>query len=355
MARKIETSEQKKEFEKMISRLFQSGNINFLFGSGASAPAIMVAGNIEANIAQHLEKGEDDKAAALTAELLAAVQTPTNIWLKQDAQLSKFEKSKTADASKVLSSYKDFLGNLEDLLIARKNSLLPKQANIFTTNYDLFLEKASEDFQGLVFNDGFTRSLNLKSQYELSSRTFFNAIYNKGNLYNYEVEVPVLNFIKVHGSLSWKKDKEKILFNCISRDLSEKATKEQIQEFNNLFSVVLPKREKFKETIMDRTYYDLLRIFANELDKESTLLIAFGFSFLDEHIKDITLRALKNPTLKLVIFAYNQTAVDSLSNIFNGYSNVEIFCPEGKTNIDFSAFNSVIHSILHPPPAKEEK
>ncbi len=49
---------------------------------------------------------------------------------------------------------------------------------------------------------------------------------------------------------------------------------------------------------MDSTYYELLRIYNNELDREGTLLVSFGFSFGDKHILDITRRALKNPTLR---------------------------------------------------------
>ena len=60
-----------------------------------------------------------------------------------------------------------------------------------------------------------------------------------------------------------------------------------------LFYMILPKKDKFKETLLNRVYYDMLRIYANELDKENTLLITNGFSFDDEHILDITKRALK--------------------------------------------------------------
>lgn len=355
MAKVIETNEQKTEFSKNISRLFQSGNINFILGSGASSPAISVAGNIESDIKTNLDNGNELKAFELTAKLLTEVQAPTNIWLKSPEQFTPTEKTKSTQVAKTLSSYKELIANIEDLLNARKNSLLAKQANIFTTNYDLFLEKASEEFQGIVFNDGFARTLNLKSQHAFSSRTFFNALYNKGNLYNYKVEVPAINIIKLHGSLSWKKYEESIQFECEVKQLKDNPTPDEIHSFNNSFSVVLPRKEKFKETIMDRTYYDLLRIFANEMDKEGTLLVSFGFSFLDEHIRDITLRSLKNPTLKLVAFAYDKAAVTSLKELFSGYSNVDIICPEENKTIAFDEFNRIVHEILNPPNNSESK
>ncbi|MEZ4704704.1 MAG: SIR2 family protein [Bdellovibrionota bacterium] len=349
MANVVKTNEDKVKFREAITRLFQSGNINFILGSGASYPAIAVAGNIENKIQTALEDGKTDEAEGKIYDLIKGVKAP----------FTGTESDKTKSTTK---NYQDFIGKVESILIERKSSLIPKQANIFTTNYDLFLEKASEFYPAIIFSDGFVRTPNLKAEYEFSSRSFFNATYNKGNLYNYKVEVPTINFIKIHGSLSWKKDEnilgteeDKILFNAISNFPKASATTvEQKKEFNEQFAVVLPRKDKFRETIMDRTYYDLLRIYSNELDKENTLLVAFGFSFQDEHIRDITVRALKNPTLRLVVFAYDNLAEKSLAKLFNGYSNVDIYSAEGKgKTIDYAAFINALDEILNPP--EEEK
>ena len=57
------------------------------------------------------------------------------------------------------------------------------------------------------------------------------------------------------------------------------------------------------------TYYELLRMFSNNIDKENAVLFVFGFSFADEHIREIVNRAVKsNPTLLVVIFAFNEEA-----------------------------------------------
>ena len=44
----------------------------------------------------------------------------------------------------------------------------------------------------------------------------------------------------------------------------------------------------------------MLRIYANSLELENSLLIVFGFSFSDEHVREVTVRALRNATLKVV-------------------------------------------------------
>ncbi len=355
MASVIKTKKDKKEFRGKISRLFQSGNINFIFGSGASHPAISVAGCIEKEIQSAIDEGRSNDADSLIYDLLKGVQNPFALYFSlpvPDISKSPEQKKLEENSAKSLSQYTDFISKLEAILNERKSNLIAKQANVFTTNYDLFLEKASERFPAIIFNDGFIRTPNIGWWHEFSSRSFFNSTYNKGNLYNYKVEVPTVNFIKIHGSLSWVKQSDKIF--CTNQIRLDENPVDK-KKFNDKFSLILPRRDKFKETIMDRTYYDLLRIYANELDKENTLLVAFGFSFMDEHIRDITIRALKNPTLELVVFAYDESAANSLKKIFDGYSNVDIYASEGIETINFETFNQALDEILNPPDEEENE
>jgi hypothetical protein len=56
-----------------------------------------------------------------------------------------------------------------------------------------------------------------------------------------------------------------------------------------------------------------MRQYSNNLEKENTLLLVSGFSFADEHIADITKRAANtNPTLHIVVFAYDDDGGDSI-------------------------------------------
>ena len=43
----------------------------------------------------------------------------------------------------------------------------------------------------------------------MSISNFFNVLYSTGNLYNYQVEIPAINLIKLHGSLNWETKDEK--------------------------------------------------------------------------------------------------------------------------------------------------
>ena len=153
--------------------------------------------------------------------------------------------------------------------------------------------------------------------------------------------------MKLHGSLSWTKDGDSILFSVQNTALlpAGKAAA-QVKAFVDAYAVVLPQTKKFHTTLMDSTYYELLRIYNNELDREGTLLVSFGFSFGDKHILDITRRALKNPTLRLVAFAFNDADREEFLERFDGYNNVDIIAPGTLINIDFAKFNEMLRSIL---------
>gem|GEM_PF-6898207 len=58
------------------------------------------------------------------------------------------------DYEDTVNNYKYFLNTISKLIIDRKTTVLSKQVNIFTTNIDIFLEKAFEDLE-LNYNDGF--------------------------------------------------------------------------------------------------------------------------------------------------------------------------------------------------------
>lgn len=169
MARLIEIGGFDEGLRKRLIRSFQSGNITFLLGSGASLPAIPTAGTVEAEITKLLSEAQDDKAYSKLFDFLSSIQGPTNRLI---TGIHDVENEET------LGFYEEFLRAVEEVLIARRTSLLPRQATIFTTNYDLFVERASAATPTLILNDGFSRSPGLGFGMEYSSRNFFRTIYN---------------------------------------------------------------------------------------------------------------------------------------------------------------------------------
>lgn len=341
MAKLIQLTEDTKDVIADILRSrFQSGHISFLIGSGASLPAILVAGDVEAEAQALFEEGKEQEAEKKLAGLLNSVNGPTN---------GLINSVPNPDAVTTLENYKKFEGLIEQILLERKTNILAKQATIFTTNYDLFVEAAAENFPGLILNDGFDRKPRLSNKAYYSPRRFFDTVKHRGPLYNYETEIPSINLIKLHGSLSWKKDDEQITYAIEAKSLltdKELGVVSDVTSYLDDHDLILPHKGKFHETLMSRTYYDLLRIYSNELDKENSLLIVFGFSFVDEHIYDLTQRVLKNPSLIIVIFAFSEDAKDGYVEKFAGFSNVTIIWPSEGSSIDFAHFNEILTSSI---------
>jgi len=338
MARINTLTDSNEDIKRALTRSLQSAHINYLIGAGASCPAVPVAGLVEQEIAALYESNQIEEGRARMYGFLAGVQQPTNDLI---AGATNEQNAAT------VRNYADYIGIIETVLTERRTNLLPKQATVFSTNYDLFIEKAALGYPALRLNDGFARVPSLDGRMEYDSRSFFTTTANTGNLYSYKVDIPCINLVKLHGSLSWRKDGEKVLFSVQQKaPLGDERTTEQVREFVDSYAVVLPQTAKFRTTLMDSTYYELLRIYNNELDRENTLLISLGFSFGDEHILNITKRALKNPTLKLIAFAFNSADRAAFAAKFDGYNNVDVIAPDEDATIDFPAFNAFFRSCL---------
>lgn len=366
-----------------IKDTFQDCNINFLIGSGLSLPYLKTLGDIE-TLFTDLEKKEFQDLKI--KDIIRA-----SLYKKYfDEVIGKNPNILSPDASVniVLDKYHNFLKILNSVLLKRNVTLLDKEINLFTTNVDIFLEKAIEDLS-LEYNDGFNGRF--KPKFSLSN--FKKCHYKKSLHYDNKAEIPVFNILKLHGSLSWEIEDKEIIF---SKDLNHvkevedkanlvdsfldipestsideliaaagnKSFNEPMNDFIKIYEklliIVNPKKEKFHHTLMNQTYYELLRLYSNELEKENTILFVMGFSFADEHICEITSRAANsNPTLMIYVIAHSSKAKEEIEkrikekNIKN--NNIEFLSPEQEENegiktdkfkYDFENINSKIFENL---------
>ena len=334
---------------RLIDRI-QDSNINFLFGSGMSAGYLEILGNIE-NLLTELDKEvfADQKqkdlirASILNKYFEDVIEKNINI-----LDYSSLEPEVILSIQWTLDSYRNFFKTINQLILLRRNKLLSKQVNIFTTNIDVFLERAIEQV-GLESNDGFGKGF--KPKYDLSN--FKKSIFQKSLHFDNSSEIPVFNILKIHGSLTWKRENENIYFDSTLEQIKKVQTIKRrsllsvdtskdtiaslkiklpkrinirnfstfLDEYDKL-SIVNPTKGKFQQTVLDQKYYDLLRIYANELEKENTLLFVMGFSFADEHIRDLTIRvANSNPTLMIYVFAFDKKSRRRLNCILGLYRN----------------------------------
>jgi len=134
---------------------------------------------VEAEIASLFEAGNEDGAYLKLYDFLATIQAPTNSLIASPGD---------AKVTTTVANYTEYLGAIEAMLGEPRTSLLPKQATVFTTNYDLFIEQASLSYSAMRLNDGFSRVPSLTGRAEFSSRSFFTSTSSTANLYNIQFE-----------------------------------------------------------------------------------------------------------------------------------------------------------------------
>ncbi len=281
--------------DKNIKKSIASANINFLIGSGVSEPFLEILTNIEQKLSKAEESGDPDEKKRIKKEYFEK-SICKNIYLLTMPSMPLLQQ---------FQQYKKFYKTINALILQRESSLLSKQVNIFTTNVDIFSEIALED-TGIEFNDGFHGRFNPK----YSIGNFKKSYYKTSLHYENTSEIPVFNVIKLHGSVSWctedkniKLDKDLKLVKKISESSDDK-----FKENYDKLMIVNPSKKKFRDTVLNETHYDLLRMYNNELEKENSVLFVMGFSFADEHIKELTLRAANtNPTCVIYIFVHDDS------------------------------------------------
>jgi hypothetical protein len=322
---------------KNIKKSIASANINFLIGSGVSAPFLETLTDIEKQLS----------AAEGLGMLNEEIRIKKEYFKKSIFGNMHLPSVQVRKGQDVLEQYKEFYKTINALILQRESSLLSKQVNIFTTNVDIFSEIALEE-TGVEFNDGFHGRFNPK--YNVGN---FKKSYYKTSLhYENTSEIPVFNIIKLHGSVSWRAegknielDKDLKLVNEIQKSLINEDDK--FKENYDKLMIVNPSKKKFEDTVLNETHYDLLRIYNNELEKENSVLFVMGFSFADEHIRELTLRvANTNPTSIIYIFVYDKDDSEIYKELENDAKNSNI-CLLTAKKYDFEEINKFFAGQLN--------
>jgi len=162
---------------------------------------------------------------------------------------------------------------------------------IFTTNYDLVIEKALEHLS-IPYFDGFVGA----------NEPFFVAESVETEKETENLLTHWIRLWKLHGSLSWfwKENKNKT-FRIVRKSIESGSTKE---------IVIYPSKDKYESSrkLPFTSYFDRLR---KSLISEEGLLVINGYSFIDEHINEIIFKsANRNNRLSIIGFFYDDAIVD---------------------------------------------
>ena len=369
------------EFE-VLDKLIRGKNVNFLIGAGASVPmypSLSFGKEFPSfeDVASHINISKQAKLVLYIYYFLR--------WIEPMGVSGEEFRRKYSD-DKVFLNYKKLIEFFYDYLQCESNET-PKRINVFSTNYDLLFERAFDDFLFnnplIYFNDG---SRGVFTKY-VSNKNFYLNVTHSGYNDNYRREVPTVNLFKLHGSLSWKLFKERIIVSekndiiikikefinelninlkqvddivtnsknedvnvfveTLNRNVSElQLDDELLNDFYNAYSelpIINPNKYKFFETVSEQHYYQSIRSFSYELERKQSILIVFGFSFADEHIRDIFERSLLNPELQVILISYDEEGQKVMKELFGGYKNIT-FLPENINNCkgDFNYLLSLL-------------
>lgn len=349
-----------------LDKLIRGKNINFLIGAGASVPmypSLSFGENLPSfeDIASH---NNITKRAKILLYIYYFLHWIEPMGVNGDEFQSRYS------SDKVFLNYKKLVETFYNYLQCESNES-PKRINVFTTNYDLLFERAFDDFLFnnplIYFNDG---SRGVFTKY-VSNKNFYLNVTHSGYNDNYRREVPTVNLFKLHGSLSWKLFKDKIIVrenngnivkikevikklqislrqvedivensknidinlfvDSLNRNISElQLDGALLDDFYNAYSelpIINPNKFKFFKTVSEQHYYQLIRSFSYELERKQSILIVFGFSFADEHIRDIFERSLLNPELQVILISYDKDGQNKMKELFGGYKNIR-YLPE---------------------------
>lgn len=181
-----------------------------------------------------------------------------------------------------------------------KRSAEKPRVKLFTTNYDLCLEEAGARL-GIVFIDGFSHSAEQRF-----NRDYFQTDIVRRSSSGTKTDYidSVFHLYKMHGSVDWRRRTD----GAVIRRLKG--------ESNDLTPVLIyPRSTKYQEAF-ETPYLDMFAAFQSALREPDTTIFITGFGFADDHISSPIWSAVEsNLSLKLILVDPGFVAEQQLDDI----------------------------------------
>jgi len=326
------------EIRELKNHLSYSKNIGFFFGAGTScALKIPNVEQLTDGIDAALTGDHKTKFDLVKADLTPTV-TPRKVNIEdilnhirrireltgettKEYQGVSGEEAKALDKEICTKIYEIILDKekVADLEITKRFfawlSILNRDFSkeVFTTNYDLIIEKSLEASR-IPYFDGFVGSYEPFFWQESIDR-----LVSKDDL--------TQNWIrlwKIHGSLSWFwKEDAKTKAPRIVRIGKVENIKTEKDEL-----VIYPSKEKYDSSRKQPfiAYFDRLK---NYLLNGELLFIFTGYSFSDQHINEIIFNCMReNNRLSVLVFFFKDEEVESLYKVTSSFMNLNVFGPK---------------------------
>lgn len=306
----VSLKDDEKKIKEKIKEFSNVKNIHFLLGAGVSAKAIPKMAKMKEDLENNLGKGLENLYKTFKKEdnledVLGTMYAKKYYLEKTGKDAKKIKKLikhiqdfiykkinvdfSDNEATEVLELYKAFYQKIT----LRSKELA--RVNIFTTNNDLFNEKALDDLN-IDYNNGFGGGLERVFNPARFRYTFSQKI--DANLEKFEPLESMVYLYKLHGSISWVEKKDgNLLFDIqevVIKGGGEKLSKETV--------LIYPTPLKQGQSL-GMPYSDLIREFQTKLFQANSVLFVIGYSFSDEHLNNIIYQSLtSNASLSIVIF-----------------------------------------------------
>jgi len=174
--------------------------------------------------------------------------------------------------------------------------------NIFTTNYDRFIEYGC-DLAGILMLDRFIGKI--KPVFR-TTRLELDYHYNPPGIRGEPRYVEgVVRLIKIHGSIDWRFEEKDI----IKASLPFGADKENPEISQNPMDYVVIYPNSLKG--IDAAFYpysELFRDFSSTVCRPNSVVVTYGYGFGDSHINHILEDMLTVPSTHLVIISYDKAS-----------------------------------------------
>lgn len=338
--------ELRKKIEPWLTAIFQSEHFSLLIGAGLPIGLTYLADvkaqgmdriefeNYKKEITEWADKSAKEFGrgnANIEDDFRSAIELLQGLKIQGSADADKLEKEINIHLDKFIrniiktekefhqsAKYQNALNVLKSFLISFSSRTATRErTNIFTTNYDRFIELALDN-AGILTIDRFVgkiqpifRTTKLELDYH----------YNPPGIRGEPRYVEgVIKYTKLHGSIDWKFDVNSITKLPIEFGVDETTT--LIPASPKDFSVIYPNSSKGIDTAYF-PYSELFRDFSNGVCRPNSVVVTYGYGFGDTHINRVIEDMLTLPSTHLVIISFD-TASGRIMNFYERMNPAQV-------------------------------
>lgn len=349
----INAEELKKEVEPWLSAIFQSEHLSLLIGTGLTSAVSFTAGVIPQEMSRlALENGLSDKIkskadetakkmnrgeANIEDDIRIALELINGLKILDDGRHTELETELNtkllAFIKSILKTERDFLEKLETddekailafnllksfILSFTSRAASRERLNLFTTNYDRFIELACDE-TGVLLLDRFKGKIQPIFR---NTRLELDYHYNPPGIRGEPRYVEgVARITKLHGSIDWKFTGDKIIRSLLPFGATD--THPEIPSNVTEQVVIYPNSSKDIETAF-YPYAELFRDFSSAICQPNSVIITYGYGFGDSHINRVIEDMLTIPSTHLVVIAWDRNYANEGAPVNFGSSRERI-------------------------------